>query len=175
MSGAANIVGNLLSSTASFIRDAVAYVSPKLGQALDSVAYGIKKGANYMLSGVEWVIDKVSHYAGKAGSFVLDNIKSGGSWIGSKLSIPQVFKDAASMIKSVIDTVSRFCTAAIESYEYYNQLRTSTNAVAAKYGFGISRATVLRVYRDNGLAELEDEKEEDEVIEVSFFLIFWEF
>ncbi|CAF1683290.1 unnamed protein product, partial [Adineta ricciae] len=124
--------------------------------AKEAVVEGVYK----TVEGAEWLIDKgsqaVNYVAKKATEAVnwlgeTGVVKSGielanqfGSWVSSTA----IWKSAAEMATFIYTKMSNFCTAASESYHYYNQCRTMARRIAIEKYELTDEYTILRTFHD---------------------------
>jgi hypothetical protein len=148
----------------------------KFGKGLVTVAKATAEGVTelgYMtLGAAEWVIEKgakavnyVSKGATKAVKWLGDTeavkgavglAKGAGAWIAST----GVWKTATAMATYIFTKMSNFCTAISESYQYYNQCRTTSRRLALERPELIDEHVILRLF--HGITQQEAKQNVDE-------------
>lgn len=184
------------------MRIARPFLNTKLGKmgisACNTARYYAVEGVHKVVDGAEWVFDKgaqlvnyagrkatdFANYAGRKAtdvtSWIADTcmVKKGvgiakdvGSWVASS----RVFQSAIEMAISVYRKMSNFCTAMVESYQYYNQCRTMARRIVNESPSYVDEHTILRSCHD--VMKQEAKKMDNNVTEdeVSFTIKYQEF
>ncbi|KAE9548231.1 hypothetical protein FO519_008556, partial [Halicephalobus sp. NKZ332] len=161
-------ISEFTSATTSFIREAMMKFSPKLVEVYDNAKRLVFKAGMKVLEKVEWTMEKRKQAANWANENIIDpvwtGVKKGIKWVSDHTTLTYTLNTIVSFVKEIFGRVNRFCTAMIESYEYYNQLRTATRRAALDHRFEISEHTILRAYHEN---RVEQKKEIEKIEELN--------
>ncbi|KAE9551560.1 hypothetical protein FO519_005233 [Halicephalobus sp. NKZ332] len=156
-------VGRAINATSAFIRETAERFFPEFVEFYDATINAVSTAGMKVLQGAEWVTRKAMQGINWVEENIVDPIQTGLitgiKWVSDKTRLTDLLKAVVAKVQYIFGKISRFCTALMESYEYYNQLRTATRRTALEQRIGINEHTILRAYHENKFEQRKkDEK-----------------